>query len=257
MRLLFASLIFGTVLAYATPLHRQSSPLRYRASDDAFRSRKDAAQAQAALTGYRRLAAEHPQDAEAHWRVSMACHFVGLRFAETSDAKLGLFAEGREAGRRAVALSPRCAACHFWTAINMALYGNEKGAFKMLFSLKQILDHLKLSTEADPTYAYSGAYRLLGLIYQKLPGILGGDNDEARRLFARSIATSPEEPMNYLFLAKLLLEEESDDRAIAEIVDKGLEVPPPSADRLESLEALVELRALKHRVRPPTLSSSR
>jgi hypothetical protein len=152
--------------------------------DDAYKHRKDPVQAQQALDTYRaRVAETGSKNAPALSRLSMACYFVGLRNTASQDDQEKLFKEGRDVGLLASELDHGCADCRFWAAINMALYGQRVGVFKMLFSLSQIQDLLKQSVALDPTYAYSGAQRLLGLIYQKIPGIIGGDNSKAQIYF--------------------------------------------------------------------------
>ena len=108
-----------------------------------------------------------------------------------SKEKARIFAQGRDAGLAAVALKPDCAECHFWASINMALYGDTVGVFKMLFSLQEIEEHLKQTLKLKPAYVNGGAYRLLGLIEQKLPGILGGSNSRARDYFEKAISIAP------------------------------------------------------------------
>ena len=126
----------------------------------------------------------------------------------------------------------------------MALYDKTIGILKMLFTLGEIKDHLRESSRVDPKYAYSGAYRLLGLIDQKLPGILGGDDDRAKDYFEKAIATSPDEPLNYEFLARLLRDAFHDREKALAVAKKGLALPMPAEDRLEGREALVSLRKL-------------
>ena len=133
----------------------------------------------------------------------------------------------------------------------MALYGDRVGALKTLFSLGEIRAHLERVIAIDPSYASGGAYRLLGLISQKLPGILGGNSDEARRDFERAIRVAPDEPLNFLFLAKLLDDDLHDRVSAIETATKGLAVPTPAPNRLESREALRDLRALKQVMDPP------
>lgn len=223
------------------------APTRFDQGDAAFKKRGDQAQAKQALDEYRKLFTETPNDPEAGWRFAMACYFYGLRFMKDKKLKherADLYKEGRDAGRAALKAKPECAPCHFWTAINMALYGDTVGILKTLFTLGEIKDHLKESLGIDPKYAYSGAYRLLGLIEQKLPGILGGSDDRAREYLEKAIATSPDEPLNYEFLAKLLEDEFDDPKTALEVAKKGLAVPPPSEERLESREALVTLKKL-------------
>lgn len=172
----------------------------------------------------------------------MGCYFGGLHVAKEDEEKKKYFAEGREAGLQAIDLAPNCAPCHFWTAINMALYGQTVGALKMLFTLGSIQEHLKQSIRLEPQYMGAGATRLLGIIEQKLPGILGGSNDRAKSHFEKAIVLAPDEPLNYLFLVKLLDSKFNDITYAQKVALKGLLIPPPGDDRLESQGSLIELR---------------
>lgn len=216
--------------------------LRFKTGDIAFRERRDPARARSALEFYRLEYKKTPKDPEAAWRLAMACYFVGIRVLDSKHEKKKIYAEGRDAGLTGTQANDKCAACHFWTAINMALYGETVGVLKMLFSLSQVEDHLRKSTALDPGYAFGGAYRLLGLIEQKLPGILGGNNDEAKAFFDQAIENGPEEPLNYLFMARLLEEEFDDRKKALEYARKGLNVPPPTPDRIEAVDAMSDLR---------------
>ena len=231
-------LILLSLQAHATSVDR------FAAGDAAFRTRHDEQNARRALQLYRESYKHDPGDAAAAWRVSMACYFNGLRFKADSEKKRALFNEGRNAGLAGVALEENCAPCHFWGAINMALYGNEVGAVKMLFALSDLRAHLHRSIEIDPAYAFGGAYRLLGLIEQKLPGILGGNNQRARAYFEKAIAVAPDEPLNYLFMAKLLHDELGDKRGAHEFARRGKDLSTPASERLESIEAQAELQTL-------------
>ncbi|MGE0614211.1 MAG: TRAP transporter TatT component family protein [Bacteriovoracia bacterium] len=218
----------------------------YALGDQLFYGRADGTKAQEALKVFRELWQKNPQDFEAGWRVSMACYFVGIRLTPEGEPREKLYAEGRDIGKESIKLAKEkklpCAACNFWTAINMALYGESVGVFKMLFTLNEIQTLLKASIEADPSFAYAGAYRLLGMIEWKLPGILGGSNSRAKDYFEKAIAQGPTEPLNYLFLARLL-DDKFDERAEAlNWAKKGLEVPVPTPDRLEALDALKDLQ---------------
>jgi tetratricopeptide (TPR) repeat protein len=210
--------------------------------DRAYEQRVDEAQARHALETYRKLHEENPDDVEASWRLSMACYFVGLRLTQDNGKKATLFAEGRDAGRAAIEKKTGCAPCYFWSAINMALYGQSVGVLKMLFTLGTVRDYLRKSIELDPTYASAGAYRLLGVIEEKLPGILGGDNDRAREDFKKAIALAPDEPLNYLFMSRLLDDEFSDRNSAIDFAHKGLEIKNIPAKRLESIEAQADLK---------------
>ena len=213
--------------------------------DQAFLAREDDLQARNALSAYREaVKLSESKDAETLWRLSMSCYFVGLRLTQDSSQRELIFLEGRDAGLASIALNPHCAACEFWTAINMALYGDTVGVMKMLFSVQDIEAHLKKTIELDPTYAHAGAYRLLGLIQQKLPGILGGSNDRALEYFQKAVETAPDEPLNFQFLAVLLHDDLGRSSQAVEIAKKGLQLPEPEANRLESKEARADLQKL-------------
>lgn len=235
-------------LSSIPPAHGHQSP--YEAGDDHYRHRAVESRARLALQGYQDLVAKTPEDPEAQWRLSMASYFVGLRYPASAEEKERIFRSGRDAGQRGFQLKESCAPCHFWYAINAALYGQTVGVFKMAFSLNEIRDHLKRVTELDPAYAWGGAYRLLGLIEQKLPGILGGSNDRARTYFEKAIAVAPDEPLNFVFLAKLESDAFSDSQGALKTLSRASALSALDySDRLESREALSEAKELAQRIK--------
>lgn len=234
----------------ARDLHLSSSPERFLEGDRAYRERKLEARAREALRLYQAEWKKSPEDAEAAWRYSMASHFVGMRFESDADERIRLFGAGRDVGLKATRLSPNCAACHFWTAINMSLYGQEVGVFKMLFSLGDVREHLRATIALDPSYAYGGAHRVLGIISQKLPGILGGSDEKAVEEYELALKASPDEPLNYLFLARILMTEMGKRERALELARQALGLSPPTRDRVESVEAREELEALLHAESP-------
>jgi tetratricopeptide (TPR) repeat protein len=220
-----------------------SSPALYQEGDNAFRFRADKQKAFEALYWYRKYYKKDP-NVETSWRLAMICQFVGMRLVQDENQKIQLFIEGRDSGKVGAALNPRCAACHFWTAINMALLGETVGPMKMLFSLGEVKEHLLLSVKSDPSYAYGGAYRVLGLIEEKLPTLLGGNKKEAKKYYQLAIKSYVSEPLNYLFLARLMKEEFHQEEDAIKIIQEGVKFPEPSEERVESKEARIELQEL-------------
>jgi len=214
----------------------------FKKADELFKNRHLEANARKALGLFRSMHDTTPSS-ETAWRLAMATYFVGLRVEEEEKLKLKLFEEGRKAALKAAEKDPKCTGCHFWGAINLALYGNTLGPLKIIFQIKTIEKHLKKSLALDPTYAHGGAYRLLGQIQMNLPGIFGGDDLKAESFFHQALKVAPNEPLNYLFLSKLLKENLDREADASEVALRGLKLPQPSAERLESREALVELKA--------------
>jgi hypothetical protein len=218
------------------------------AGDRAYRLRRDPAQAEAALRHYRAAFARTPDDAQVAWRVGMAAYFMGIRHSPTPALKQKSWAEGRDAARRGTEIDPSCAPCHFWTAINMALYGESVGVLKMLFTLKTVRRHLRRCIDLDPGYLYCSALRVQGAIDGRLPGILGGSKQRAGRLFEQAIKGCPDEPLNYLFYAELLERGLHDREGAIQIARRGLAVPALADERIESIDCQPRLRRLLERL---------
>lgn len=234
IRWLMFFLVSATVNAGLNPFEKGDSLFRDRSVED---------RARGARLVYRQIFDKHPTSVEAAWRLAMANQFVGMHYGKDVEEKKALFEEGKEAAARCLENSPDSAACHFWWAINGALYGETVGPFAMISSLARILEHLREASRLDPGYAYGGSHRVLGLIYQRLPGILGGSNSRAKEHFEKAIKAAPDEPMNYLFLARLLRDELSQTDEARRIALLGSQKEGISAERVESIEALAELRA--------------
>ncbi len=237
--------------ADASPSPIPLNPNRFEAADALFRLRRDPQKAHAAFDAYKALIKAQPSDGEALWRLAMSSYYMTARVAKTDAERETFAAEGRDAGEQSIHfLGDSCAACHFWTAINMAMYGDTVGSFKTFFSLADMRKHLEMSIKADPKYAFSGAYRLLGLVYQKIPGLLGGSDRKAREYFNLAIENSPDEPLNYLFLARLQRDGFDDKKAALETAQKGLQITPPTADRVESVDAVADLKDFVAKLSP-------
>ena len=215
---------------------------RLAMADAAFMERADSKRALEALALYREFHREDPGDPAISWRLSMACYHAGFELAKGNKEKKKMYAEGRDAGLAALARDPGSAEAHFWTAINMALYGQTVGVLKMLFTVNAVRSHLRATIERDPAYAYGGAYRVMGKIDESVPGIFGGSLKEARKNYEKAIALGPDEASNYFFLAKLYADRFHDPKTALEIAREGLALPPPAPFRMESLGALRELR---------------
>ena len=211
--------------------------------DSLFMRRADPSAAYGVLEQYRMIYRQQPDNGDAAWRVAMACYFYAFNHMQIqpSSERKKLYAEGRDAGLRAVALMPDSAAANFWTAVTMALYAEETGRIKMLFTLHDIRQYLTRCLELDPGYAYGGAHRILGKIDESLPALLGGDVKRARWHYEQAIALAPDEPTNYLFLAQLMISAFKDIPVAREIVLKGLALPAHDASRFEAIDARKEL----------------
>jgi len=213
----------------------------FEEADNAFLQRAQPKKAFEALRLYREIYQQYPDNYGAAWRVSMGCYYLGFEVERNDEIRKELFEEGRDAGLAAVEIDPTQAEGHFWMAINMALYGESVGVVKMLFTLNVICTHLNLSININPNYAYGGAQRVLGKINESLPTILGGSDEQAEKYYKEAINISPDEPLNYLFMAKLILKTKQPKAKLVGMLKKGLAINKVEDYRTESQKALKEL----------------
>ncbi|NBX92448.1 MAG: hypothetical protein EB078_01765 [Proteobacteria bacterium] len=210
--------------------------------DTAFGKRNQKEALKRALSFYKEAQSRFPQSSEAAWKYSMALHSLATRFTEEEATRQSLFHQGVEIAKTAATREPDCGPCQFWTAIHMAQYGELAGIFKMISTLSEIKERLEQAALLSPEHAMGGPYRVLGTIYQSLPGILGGDNDKAISYFQKAVAIVPNEAINYLPLAKLKAIE-GDLTSAWNIAKAGLQMKDSAKDpiSLESKETLPEL----------------
>ncbi len=225
----------------------QARDLSISVADRLFQKRIESGEnAKMALAIYRELVTQTPTSGELQWKLSMTCQYVGFRLTSDLEEKKKLYAEGREAGRKSLQLMESCAPCAFWTALNMALYGDAVGPFKTFISLKEIRELLEKTIEWDPAYGLGGGYRILGIIDQKLPGVLGGSNQRAENYFKQAIAVVPKEPLNYLFLAKFYWEEKEERQTALQILQEAKRKMVAIREVPESFESVAQIDELLH-----------
>ena len=243
--------LLSSLSLIASGFSKESASDLLNKGDSAYKLRKDLTQAEEAFSNYQEALKQEGDSVKALWRASMACHYLGMK-SQDEDKKKTLFVRGIEYGEKSLSFDSQCAPCHFWTGINKALYGESVGVLKMLSSLSKIEEHLKKTVEIDPSYAEAGAWRVLGIINQKVPSIFGGSRTEAIKDFRNAINTVPREPMNYLFLARLLMEERETKEEALKVTRLAIRQPVPTHEYVESLEARKEVEELNQELESQT-----
>jgi len=123
--------------------------------------------------------------------------------AGTREEKLAAYDEGREAGRRAVALAPQNVLAHIWYASNTGRWGQTNGVVRSLFLLSTVKAEMQKILELDPNFA--PGYVLAGQLYLDVPGIAGGDLDRAEAMFRKGLTIAPHFTSLRMGLARTLI----------------------------------------------------
>jgi tetratricopeptide (TPR) repeat protein len=83
---------------------------------------------------------------------------------------------------------------------------------------------------------------------------LGGSDRKARDYYTKAIELSPDEPLNFIFYARLLRDGFGDRPAALEMAERGLRITMPSSDRVESVDAMTDLKTFIANTRKPEKS---
>ncbi len=125
----------------------------------------------------------------------------GVSFAETTLAHGG----------------PGEGAVHYYLAANLGIAVREHPTLAME-NLGRLEDEMKQALALSPDLDDGGPLRLLGMLYLKAPawpnGI--GDPDKALELLGKAVKKHPEHPLNHLFYAQALWDED-DEAALPQI----------------------------------------
>ena len=225
----------------------ESAP-RFVEADQAYMERADPARAAFANERYEALYRADPEDWEAAWRLAMTSYYLGSRVASEKPEKEALFLRGQDVAEASALLKPDCAPCHLLAGINMALYGQSVGVVKMIFTLRAIRGHLNRSLELDPTFAEGAAARTLATIDQVVPFFLGGSKKRAQKYYAQALEIDPSDPLNYLFYARFFAGRH-EYKAALDLTERGLALPRPGPERVESRDGWDRLQALLPKLR--------
>ena len=129
------------------------------------------------------------------------------------SARISRFEKGQAAAEKALALRPDNADARFWRLANLAKIGQTRGITKSLLMAKALKKGLREVLQLDPQHHY--ARQTLARLQYKIPGILGGDDDEALALLQECLKMDPNfTPCKYT-LADYFVEEGEPERAAA------------------------------------------
>jgi hypothetical protein len=171
-------------------------------ADAAYAKREDVPQAKIAMITYERLAGSDPKMAvEAFWKASRSAWWLGEHAKERTE-KLDLFQTGMNLSKKAIALNPESVDAHFWLGCNEGSYGDTKGVLKSLSMVKPIRHEMAEVIRLNDRYDGGGAWRVLGVVDYKVPGLMGGSKKRAKEELDKSFAVEPNNPFTLYYLAE-------------------------------------------------------
>lgn len=217
LALLALALLLALPLA-ARPAH--ASELLEQA-DAAYAQRASLASAQQAADLYAQALAADPASEQAACGLARTYYWLGSHLPE--DKALAPFEKAVEAAKKAVAINPNSVAGHYWLGVAYGSFGKAKGIMKSLSLVDPIKEEMAFVIKHDPNYEAGGPYRVLGRLYFKLPGLMGGDNDKAIENLKTAVQKGPQRWLNHIYLAEVYLKKDkkAEAKALLEQVVAG------------------------------------
>jgi tetratricopeptide (TPR) repeat protein len=159
-----------------------------------------------ALEWYEKAIALRPNDYELLWEISKRYQIYGQTLgSDQKRKKLEHWKKGVEYGRRAVEANPDGKEGHFYYMANIGAIAQLKGILQSTWKLRKIKMEMDRTLKIDPNYPPALLARAQFLM--EMPGVLGGDKQEALRLCAQVIRLDPDHLPTYVTLARLLAAE--------------------------------------------------
>lgn len=212
-RFLALCLALIALIAFSAPSHAATAQELIAQGDALYAQRIDDAKAAQAVQAFENALKADPKNPEAAWKLGRALYRMGM--AASKEKQVEVYGRGVEVLEKAQEYSPNSVPVHYWLGVLYGVYGSAKGVMKSLSLVDPIKEQAQFVIDKDPGYDQGGAYRLLGRLYFKLPGLFGGDNDKAMELLQKAIKMGPTRYNSHLFLAEVYLDEGMKDKAKA------------------------------------------
>jgi tetratricopeptide (TPR) repeat protein len=185
-------------------------------ADKLFKGRGDKAKTKEALKKYEKALALAPDSTEVRWKLAQCLYYLGKQ-TSNKDEKKKLYESGIRYAQEAVSKDEKCVPCHFWLGVTYGKFGEAKGILQSLGLVPHIQKAMNTVIKLNEKFAYGGAHRVLGRVYNRLPAMKGGDNEKSVMHLKKAVEIGPSDLMNHRFYAEVLLSLGKKDEAKKEL----------------------------------------
>lgn len=167
----------------------------------------------------------HPSSYEILWRLSRNYYMKGMLVVDDSEKRRS-FRQGMSLGKKATRIDDLRADGFYWLGVNVAKFGDVLGVPWGLITMRSIKKIFDDVIKRDDRYSGGGAYRVLGRMKSRIPGVVGGSWEESIDLLRKSLEIEPKHPDTLLFIAEALMEKKKYEEAMKHI-NTLMEMDPP------------------------------
>ncbi|MCB2186630.1 MAG: TRAP transporter TatT component family protein [Deltaproteobacteria bacterium] len=170
-------------------------------ADRLFADRDGPGQAQQAAQLYEQAVAVDPGNVAVNLRLVRCLIWAG--YLSQGEAQAAYYRKASEVAKTCRELHPSQPGPLYWEGVAYGLMTSTEGVFKTLCLIDPIKENMEKVLEMDQDYDKGGAYRVLGRMYTKLPGLLGGDSKLAEKYLRQAMAIGPRYYLSHLYLSAL------------------------------------------------------
>ncbi len=169
-----------------------------------------------AIEAYEKVLAMRPNDYKVLWKLS-EMHEVRAEMLGEKDRqrRVALWKKGIEYGKSAIEADPKGKEGHFYYMANMGALARTEGGVALVWRFRAIKKEMDKTLELDPNYAPGLVARAQYLT--EMPGVLGGDDEEALRLYKRALESDPTFTIAYYYMAQIHARHKRYDEAIGKL----------------------------------------
>jgi tetratricopeptide (TPR) repeat protein len=200
-----------------------------------------------AVECYEKALALDTKSVAASWKLARACYWLGVH-TDGDDPKLVIYKKGIEVAKRAISLDAKSIESHFWLGVSYGKYGEVKGVTNSVALIDPIKKEMQIVIGLDEKFEGGGPHRVLGRLYHKVPGLLGGSTEKAFTHLKKAVEIDKTRLLNHLFLAEVYIAEK--DKANAKkhlqfIIDAPVEPDRKPENAEEKAQAKELLKGLE------------
>ena len=185
MKKLASILVMLMVLAMAL------AALDFKAVDDLYDQGSDNQMVYDSLQGMLKNAKSDTEKSEVLWRLSRVCVDLGDKLDEKDkSAKFAIYSEGENYAIQSIEAHPNYLA-YLWKCANIGRYGQTKGVMDSLAKVKPMKADIRVITDEFNVVDSSETWYTLGVLFNKVPGIFGGDSTAAISYMRAACDTIP------------------------------------------------------------------
>jgi tetratricopeptide (TPR) repeat protein len=128
-----------------------------------------------------------------------------------------------ELGEKAVEVAPENASAWYSLTVSLGMKLRHASIATASIYVSSLMNAARKSIELNSGLDEGGPLRILGALYQKAPAwpTGPGDLDEALELLEQAVTEHPNHPLNHLFYAEALLEDDEVEAALAHLDKAG------------------------------------